>query len=236
MPSPRTALVASACLLAAFSLGGATAQNRLSGLGENPGRPSGRLYPLPEGVEIVGELRGMGDEGCPTPPGSRNLGQIGTGRAGVCGTFRNTGSTAKTIEFAEGLIILSVGDQDQHGTLVERVFAELSSSSDLTVCPKEEVTITFATYCLNHDKPFPGPEETYQLIVSDLTELKAIASAAQGKNLAALESTIQQFLDDFTDHKTSAADLDVLLKEIAAQPDLPGKRERHCPPPEPSRG
>lgn len=130
----------------------------IPGLGSQSGELQGTPFNLPEGVSVVGEIKGGW---CDDSQASIGSGYLVT----VCVTLRNDSDQGKTVTFPAGLILISSTDQFQHGVVLK--------DETIEIPPNETVRFAFFTYCGNNARSAASSSAVYTF--GPITNSKLIA-------------------------------------------------------------
>lgn len=197
----------SACENPAGQAAAQTAQNLVRpGLGEDPGSPDVTPFALPEGVRVIGEIKGADevDGECENeasePSGSGNYVRI-------CVPLENMTGTPVQIEFPAGLLVVATSEgRAQNGLLIERTLITVPPTQrggggcrrpDERRAPRVGETaqdpcayvVRLNLYCLNEARDPSNPFITYAFAgVTRDVALQEILSMLEGKTIKGEEN------------------------------------------------
>lgn len=130
---------------------------QIPGMGGDPRPLQGEQFRLPPGVSLVGNITGQ-EEG---PTGVECVYDGQGGLVSVQMTLRRDSiGGPMTVEFPEGLIIISTSEFFQKGLLIEKVLVELPPKDPGASSPTCQVTLLLS--CLNEWKHRSNNTATYQ--------------------------------------------------------------------------
>ncbi len=191
----------------------------IAGLGSRGGDIQGMPFALPEGISVVGEIKGGWCDDKQFYIGSGYL-------VTVCLTLRNDTDESETITFPAGLILVSSTDEFQHGVVLK--------TETIEIPPNKTVRFAFFTYCGNSARAAAsssavysfGPVTSSKLIARLINDLKGkdinAADYVNGDNLdedyIMIQSNVQTLLWFITD----GGDMDWPTFEIAYRQLLDG--------------
>lgn len=175
---------------------------QIPGLGEAEGELTGTSFKLPNGVELISEIDGDGDQsgywnsneeyspftakdGTVTTRSfapktrvgeKRHYFGSGTGFVDLLIPMRNTLSTPVTITFPAALILRNETGDCQNGVLIKKVTTTIPAGSDYLLC--------LAFYCGNMKKDAAGPGDRYTLsVVSNAKPLLDLCEKVKNKKI-----------------------------------------------------
>jgi len=191
---------------------GTEAPGNIEGMGEAGGTPSGTLFVLPAGIQIVGSISGdyasvLYPESAVDKRDPSSMRQLALAQAqrsaatrapagvlergcGSCVTvvieLRNTTSAATDVIFPAGLVFVSSSGTDQNGLTLKK--------TQVTVPGGGSVKVVLYTFCCNLHRDLPGETSVYNPpVVSDSPTVLDLCGLFTNKKI-----NIEEFDNDMT--------------------------------------
>ncbi len=195
-----------------------------AGLGENPGIPAGRLYSLPQGIDVVGYVHGNAPSVMlsPTFDKEKNPGSVpvdnpdkttwvnyGYGSlVNLYFTLYNANSSSVTVTIPKGTICYEANHVPsyQHGLLVKSV--------DIPVPAQDSANVHLSLFCVNAHHGIANSTTQYKLgIITVHPDILTVCNILDAKSYIdpANYGTIQSIIWKITDNGGfGQADIDAL--------------------------
>lgn len=158
------------------------------GFGTSSEAPKGAAFSLPSGVQLAGDLTGVGGDGC-DPAGVADASEnvLGSGSyVQVCVPLENTSDTEQRFELPCGFIFVSKGTDVQNGLLLQR-------TASIVVPAHTRVVKRVHAYCMNLERHSSDEGSRFTLgPVSEEEEVKELCELLRDKQLPTEGDTVVQ--------------------------------------------